>query len=136
MVVRAEVLRERLAALRETLIELQRLRGLDLGARLHEWAVERGLQVAAQAIFDIGNHVLAGGLGERVQDYAAIPTSLAAHGVISKDLEQRLRGLAGFRNILVHGYSLLKHERVWSVVKDHLPTLLSEVESLLQAAQR
>jgi uncharacterized protein with HEPN domain len=39
--------------------------------------------------------------------------------------------IIGFRNILIHGYSLLNHDRVWKVVEHHLPTLLTEVKALL-----
>jgi uncharacterized protein YutE (UPF0331/DUF86 family) len=38
---------------------------------------------------------------------------LAAHGVISPDLENRLRGLGGFRNVLVHGYREIDEEKVY-----------------------
>lgn len=41
------------------------------------------------------------------------------------------RRIIAFRNILIHGYSVLKHDLVWSAVTDHLPNLLSEIESLL-----
>ena len=39
--------------------------------------------------------------------------------------------IIAFRNILVHGYSLVKHDIVWSVIESHLPSLLAEVEALL-----
>ena len=41
------------------------------------------------------------------------------------------RQIIAFRNILVHGYSMLKHDRVWSVVREYLPALLAEVQQLL-----
>lgn len=39
--------------------------------------------------------------------------------------------IIGFRNILIHGYSIVKHDRVWSIVENQLSTLLAEVEALL-----
>ncbi|OGA08940.1 MAG: hypothetical protein A3D95_09550 [Betaproteobacteria bacterium RIFCSPHIGHO2_12_FULL_69_13] len=39
--------------------------------------------------------------------------------------------IIGFRNVLIHGYSLLKHDRVWRIVEHQLPALLAEVEALL-----
>jgi uncharacterized protein YutE (UPF0331/DUF86 family) len=39
-------------------------------------------------------------------------TRLGARGVLSPDLAARLRGLGGFRNILVHGYLTLDPARV------------------------
>jgi uncharacterized protein YutE (UPF0331/DUF86 family) len=112
VVVRREVLRERLAGLREALRRLDEIRARPSDDVASEWAVERGLQVAAQSVFDIGNHVLSGGFGERPADYAAIPLALCRHGVISASLEARLRGLAGFRNLLVHDYARVDPARV------------------------
>jgi uncharacterized protein YutE (UPF0331/DUF86 family) len=42
---------------------------------------------------------------------------LAAHGVISADLELRLRGLGGFRNILVHGYREIDEAKVYEFLQ-------------------
>jgi uncharacterized protein with HEPN domain len=42
-----------------------------------------------------------------------------------------LHEIVGFRNVLIHGYSLVDHEIVWRVVQDHLPTLVQDVTSLL-----
>jgi len=39
--------------------------------------------------------------------------------------------IIAFRNILIHGYSLVKHDVVWSIVENRLPMLLAEVETLL-----
>lgn len=44
------------------------------------------------------------------------------------------RRIIGFRNVLIHGYSIVNHERVWSTIVDDLPKLLSEVEALLGQA--
>ncbi len=61
MVVRREVLTERLAGLREALRRLDLIRAHPLGGPDWEWAIERGLQVAAaQSVFHIGNHILSG----------------------------------------------------------------------------
>jgi uncharacterized protein YutE (UPF0331/DUF86 family) len=42
---------------------------------------------------------------------------LAAHGVISPGLENRLRGLGGFRNVLVHGYREIDEEKVYEFLQ-------------------
>lgn len=118
MVVRREVLRERLAGLREALKRLEDIRSRSVADAIGEWAMERGLQVAAQSVFDIGNLVLAGGFAERPADYAAIPVALCRRGVIDADLEARLRGLAGFRNLLVHDYTRLDPARVRKALED------------------
>ena len=90
-----------------------------------EWARERGLQIAAQAVFDIGNHVLAGGFADRPADYASITAMLARKGVISDELEARLRGLAGFRNLLVHDYARVDSAKVLEMLETRLQDFLA-----------
>jgi len=123
VVVRLEVLRERLAGLRQTLRRLDDIRARPPADAIAEWATERGLQIAAQSVFDIGNHILTGGFGERPSDYAAIPVGLCRHGVIGAELEVRLRGLAGFRDLLVHDYARVDPERVRELVEKHASAL-------------
>lgn len=123
MVVRREVLRERLAGLREVLHRLAVIQGQQRDDTTAEWAIERGLQVAAQAVFDIGNLVLAGAFADRPADYASIPVALCRHGVIGPDLEARLRGLAGFRNLLVHDYARIDPARVREALVSRAPEL-------------
>lgn len=42
--------------------------------------------------------------------------------------------IVAFRNVLIHGYRLVKHETVWSVIENELPRLLREVRDLLGEA--
>jgi Uncharacterized conserved protein len=41
--------------------------------------------------------------------------------------------IIGFRNVLIHGYSLVNHERVWDIVQKELAVLVAEVDALLAA---
>lgn len=112
VVLRPEAVRQRLLRLEEVLSRLEEL-GDDRGDSFRdEWAVQRGLQLAAEIVFDIGNHVLSGHFGVAADDYEDVLEQLARHGVIQRDLRERLRGLAGFRNILVHDYLRLDPQRV------------------------
>ena len=130
MVVRREVLRERLAGLREALRKLDELRSRPAADVASEWAIERGLQVAAQSVFDIGNHVLSGAFGERPADYVAVPVALCARGVIGGDLEVRLRGLAGFRNLLVHDYARVDPARVREALEKRMGDLAAFADAV------
>jgi uncharacterized protein YutE (UPF0331/DUF86 family) len=60
-------------------ITVERLEG-DL---MLQWAVERGLHIAAEALFDAGAHILADEFREPPDEYRDIARRLAAHGVIS-----------------------------------------------------
>jgi uncharacterized protein YutE (UPF0331/DUF86 family) len=69
------------------------------------WAVEHGLHIAAEALFDAGSHLLSGEFQETADEYREIAPRLLARGVLSSDTAQRLESLAGFRNVLVHDYA-------------------------------
>lgn len=115
MVVRAEVVRRKLRGIEETVGYLRSwvvtLEALQRDRRLR-WAVERGLHVAAEALFDTGTHILAAEFQESIDEYREIPTRLCTRGVISAATADRLKGLAGFRNVLVHDYAEVDLARV------------------------
>ena len=109
MALKPEIIRRKLLHIDEAVARLRgwmplEMADLEQDLKL-QWAVERGLQVAAEALFDAGSHLLAGAFREAVDQYREIPVRLAAHSVISQDTAGRLRGLAGFRNVLVHEYA-------------------------------
>jgi len=108
VVFRIDAVQERLLRMEEVIHELKELSKLDRaalrGTLRHMWAVERGLHLGAELLFDIGNHILSAQYGISPSDYRDIIEQLAAQGILDLALHQRLQGLAGFRNILVHDY--------------------------------
>jgi uncharacterized protein with HEPN domain len=42
-----------------------------------------------------------------------------------------LREIIGFRNVLIHGYAAIDHDRVWRIVQTSLPGLQAAVSALL-----
>ena len=118
-----EVVRRHLAALRESLRVLSNrsevsVEELDADTE-GRWMVERGLQLCAQNALDIATHIAAG-RGRDVPDYASAIDQLGRLGVLSVDFAREFRSVAGFRNVLVHGYlevdldvlTTLLHERL------------------------
>lgn len=122
-----EIVRRHLAALREALANLRRHAGRsaqDLRANADlRWAVERGLQLCTQNTLDVATH-LAAASGLDAPDYATAIDRLAELSVLSAEFTTRLRPLAGFRNVLVHGYLQVD----LSVVEDVLRHKLNELE--------
>jgi uncharacterized protein YutE (UPF0331/DUF86 family) len=108
LVLRPEAVRERLFRLEEVISRLEDLAGSPPERTREDfreaWAVERGLQLAAEILFDVGNHILSAHFGIGAADYEDIVAQLGRLGVIDPPLCDRLKGLGGFRNILVHGY--------------------------------
>jgi uncharacterized protein YutE (UPF0331/DUF86 family) len=64
VVLRVEALRERLARLEQIVARLSEIAAVSRDEFLRDyrsqWLAERGLELAAQAVLDVGNHILAG----------------------------------------------------------------------------
>jgi len=136
LVLRPDAIRERLLRLEEVISRLEELRRLDARA-LREgfreaWAVERGLQLGAEIVLDVGNHILSAHFGVSAQDYEDIIAQLGAHHVIGAPLREELKGLGGFRNILVHGYLRVDPDRVARSLQVS-PTRFSEFARAVRA---
>lgn len=116
MVLRPEAIRQRLLKLEEAVARLEELgrsdRTLLRTSFRDAWAAERGLQLAAEILLDVGNHILSAHFGESARDYEDVIAQLAARGVIDEAVRARLKGVGGFRNVLVHGYLEVDPDRV------------------------
>jgi len=42
-----------------------------------------------------------------------------------------LRDIIAFRNVLIHGYAVVEHARVWRIIESSLPGLRAAVSALL-----
>ncbi len=104
------VVRRHLLAIDEAVQQLRRHQACSLAElaadRDRLWAIERGLQLCAQHALDVSTH-LAAAAGHDVPDYASAVDRLAGLGVLPPAFATRFRGVAGFRNVLVHGYQEL-----------------------------
>lgn len=129
------LIRRHLVALDEALRNLQRHQGRPLSDlvdnRDEAWIVERGLQLCAQNALDIASHLVASA-GRDAGDYAATIDGLAAMGVLPAPFAARFRGVAGFRNLVVHGYLTLDLARVHALLNDRLGDF-SEFSRLVEA---
>jgi uncharacterized protein YutE (UPF0331/DUF86 family) len=67
------------------------------------WAIERGLQICVQNCLDVATH-LSAAAGLDVPDYTTAFDRLEELGVLPGEFARRFRAVAGFRNVLVHGY--------------------------------
>ncbi len=113
--VQPEIIERHLTALRGALRELQRhqdasVRSLRTNTS-RRWAVERGLLLCIQNALDIASHV-ASTEGHDPPTYGDSIDSLVASGVLPAEFGEHFRAVAGFRNIIVHGYLDLDLNRV------------------------
>ena len=124
MVISREVINTRLKRLEKALQILQQSSKLtfeELVANdLLLSAVERNFQVAIECIFDIGTHIIAEKGFENPDDNADIIRILGDEGVVTPDFTERVKGLAGFRNILVHEYTGIDYGLLYQYLQNRL----------------
>ena len=116
---------KRLAVIDTCVADIRRLARVDRLDTdiLQRRFVERTLQIAIQAALDIGSHIVSERrLGEPAtnRDLFAL---LERDGWIATDLRGRLAAMAGFRNVLVHGYDDVDVGIVRDVVVNRLDDL-------------
>lgn len=135
MVFKDQTVRERLKHLQESLDKLEQLRASPKEELLSQfekyWAAEHGLHLAAETIFDIGNHILAGKFGENPRGYDEIIPKLAEKGVITQALAKRFEKVGGFRNILVHEYMTVDKEKVYDRLQEGLGDFHQFIKEIL-----
>jgi len=106
--VRPEVIGKRLSKLEEYLRILGKLGCYSLDEFISEperyGSAERFLQLAIEALTDMGNHVIADENLGSVDHAGDIPRLLAEHGYLEAVQRDKWTRMIGFRNILVHDY--------------------------------
>jgi uncharacterized protein YutE (UPF0331/DUF86 family) len=92
--------------------------------------VEHTLQLAIQAALDAASHIVSDERLGEPRTNRELFEILARHGWLSPELASTLRNMAGFRNILVHGYDTVDLSIVKDIVTNHLGDLTSFVEAI------
>jgi uncharacterized protein YutE (UPF0331/DUF86 family) len=117
------VIRRHLLALDEALQTLRAHQGQpieELEANQEEqWIVERGLQLCVQNVLDVATHLVASA-GRDVPDYATAIDELANLGILTREFATEFRAVAGFRNVVVHGYLDVDLEIVHRLLNERL----------------
>lgn len=94
--------------------------------------VEHTLQLAIQAALDVASHVVSDlRLGEPATNRALFDLLIEA-GWVPRDLGEILGDMAGFRNVLVHGYT----EVDLGIVQDVVVNRLGDLEAFVDAIRR
>ena len=89
---------------------------LSRGRSLEDYTRDRMLRQTIERNFEI--------IGEAMNRITKLDPQVAA------SIGDHSRIIA-FRNALAHGYDLIEDDRVWSVVRNGLPMLLSAVQALI-----
>jgi uncharacterized protein YutE (UPF0331/DUF86 family) len=119
-----QVIEAHLQNMEEALANLGRYRTLSLEEVKKDlslvWIVEKGLQILIQNLLDIGAHVLASEIKNDWDDYGEIILKLGHHGILPMDFSERIQGMAGLRNILIHEYLRVDVPRLYDYLKNRL----------------
>ena len=86
--------------------------------------VAHGLQLAVQALIDIGTHILSDIRAEAWEDYADVPQLLRRHKVIPEDLVRPFVEMVRMRNVLAHEYLFLSTEIVANTINNNLDDIM------------
>jgi uncharacterized protein YutE (UPF0331/DUF86 family) len=127
-----DLVAKKLAAIETYLRELRALgrpEALRTDVR-EERFLTRTLQMAIEAALDVASHVVSDErLGEPATNRELFEI-LERNGWLPRPLAERLGDMAGFRNVLVHGYDDLDLDVVEDVLRHHLDDLLAFVEAM------
>ena len=92
--------------------------------------VEHTLQIAIQAVLDVAAHIVSDERLGEPRTNRELFDLLERYGWVAEELAASLRSMAGFRNILVHGYEMVDLAIVEEILRDHLDDLLAFVKAV------
>jgi uncharacterized protein YutE (UPF0331/DUF86 family) len=140
MVVKTRTILERLHALDEYIRLLQPYREWDIRRLTEDRIIYGGmlhyLQLAAQVVMDVSAHLQVELDFGHVTDYREAILSLGKHGVLPEKFVERMSGLTGFRNILVHEYLTVDPMKVHQVLQHGLEDLKEFIVYITDFLQR
>jgi uncharacterized protein YutE (UPF0331/DUF86 family) len=126
--VKSDVIQARLMALEEYLELLRARRNVPIAALLADvreyHATLYELQMACQIVIDISSHILAADFARRADRYRDVIMGLGSEGVLPGEFAQRIAGVAGFRNVLIHEYLTVDPQRVYQMLQTGLDDLV------------
>jgi uncharacterized protein YutE (UPF0331/DUF86 family) len=132
-----EVFDRRLARLEELLRELRSVARIGWDAyradsRLQA-STERWLQLAAECALDLAHHLISDRGWKTPATYREAFQILHAEGVLEAGMARDMENWAGLRNVLVHLYLDVDHERLHEILRDDLDQLEAFAAALSRA---
>jgi len=119
-----EIIEQHIQNMEEALTELSKYGNIsfeeferDLSLR---WIVEKGLEILIQNLLDIGAHLLAAQIKNDWEDYGEVILKMGKHRVIPQAFSDKIKGMAGLRNILIHEYLKIDLDKLFDTLKVRL----------------
>jgi len=119
-----EFIEDRLAQIRTSSARLKKMQILTREQFLSNpdyYAIaEHHLRRSLESMFDIGRHIIAKkGLG-KPEKYSHITELLGQHSIINPEFSNHIKGMAGYRNRLVHEYAHISSEELYDIINNRL----------------
>ena len=134
------VIEARLMKLEHCIHKLGRYRSLSSDHYLSDEdtqdIVERNFQLAVQVCMDIANYLIARLSLQVPEEEGNIFAILGKAGAIPEALGDEMRGMVGFRNILVHGYLKIDPSEVHRILTTRLGDLEHFAQSIADFLER
>lgn len=116
----------------DRLKELSRLKKNDFFSDFRNIdSTERNFQVAIEGLLDIGNFIISQLDLESPTTYKDVGKILTRFNLISPEMGQVLSEMAGFRNLLVHGYAIVSEEIIFDLLKNKVKDLIKCLNELI-----
>jgi uncharacterized protein YutE (UPF0331/DUF86 family) len=130
----AALVAKKLATIETAVADLRRLARPDQlpGDLVQRRFVEHTLQIAIQATLDVASHIVSDERLGEPRTNRELFELLGAAGWIDDTLRDTLGRMAGFRNVLVHGYDDVNLD----IVRDILGNHLQDLEAFVAAVRR
>jgi uncharacterized protein YutE (UPF0331/DUF86 family) len=134
-----EVFDRRLARLEMLLRQLRRVAAVErdtfLAEEMLRASTERWLHLAAECALDLAHHLIADRGWKTPSTYREAFQVLRDEDVLSAELARQMEQWAGLRNILVHLYLEVDHERLHEFLQNDLDQLESFAVELNRATR-
>ncbi|HBT18118.1 MAG TPA: DUF86 domain-containing protein [Firmicutes bacterium] len=134
--IRLDLVYDRIAMIEKSLNRLEQFQKYtmeEFGLNLDNYAIaEHHLRISLEAVFDLSRHLLVKtGLG-KPNDYRDILILLSKNKIIPLDFMEKIKGMAGYRNRLVHMYNEISHEELYKIITTRLDDIRELTAFLLK----
>jgi uncharacterized protein YutE (UPF0331/DUF86 family) len=130
---------ERLEQLEKNIFELEKFKSdlsiedIKNNIRL-QWSLRYGLFESVQIVIDLSCHLSSYYNLGNPKTYSDCVELLVEHNYLSKTLGEKLIGMIGLRNILIHEYVKIEMERLYSLLNnlEDFKVFVSEIREIIK----
>ena len=135
MSVDQEKIRQKLHFIRENLVHLEQFKGMEAvnlkSDHIKEAAAIRMLQVVIEAVLDICSHVISREGWGLPKSYLETVELAVQNGLIPREMAQKYKNMAKFRNRVVHLYDKVDTEELTEIINSHLDDFKPFIRNVL-----